>query len=179
MRLQPGVSAPQFTALSVKDKAFDLQALKGHRVLLGFYRNGACALCNLRIQELIGHAEAWARRGLRIVAVFESSPEDMEPYVSRQNPPFSLLADPDGSLHALYGVENAVDVMAISQLAEVQERVGAAAAAGFPLIPQAGANFQRLPAEFLLTPDLQVAEAQYSDRLVNHLPLATIEAFLS
>jgi peroxiredoxin Q/BCP len=68
-------------------------------------RNAACALCNLRVHELITHYPALSQHGLVVIAVFESPHAAMLEYVGRQDAPFPLLADPEAQLYDLYSVE--------------------------------------------------------------------------
>jgi hypothetical protein len=61
---------------------------------------------------------------------------------------------------------------------EMQATIGAAAAQGFVLTPEAGSNFNRMPADFLIGPDLIVQHAHYAEYVMDHLSFETIEHFL-
>mgnify|MGYP000869525657 CR=1 FL=1 len=49
--------------------------------------------------------------------------------------------------------------------------------AGNRLTPEEGANFHRVPAEFLIDERGIVRLAHYGDLLIDHLPLETIDRF--
>jgi len=53
-----------------------------------------------------------------------------------------------------------------------------AAAAGFELTKEAGSNFYRIPADFLIDPDGIIREAFYSELVGEHLDLAVVDAHL-
>jgi hypothetical protein len=82
----------------------------------------------------------------------------------------------------MYGVESSeekVMVAATNPTAKQQQIILDAAEIGYPLTPEEGANFFRLPADFLIGPDLVIQRAFYSDAVGDHLPFEEIEQFLS
>ncbi len=72
MKLQHGMSAPAFETLDLFGNPISLVAYRGHPLLLSFLRNAACALCNLRVHQLIERHADFQRAGLAVVVVFES-----------------------------------------------------------------------------------------------------------
>jgi thioredoxin-dependent peroxiredoxin len=179
MAIQPGTPAPAFQAEDLHGNSLTLAGYAGKTLLLSFFRNGACALCNLRVHQLIERYGAYRERGLEIVAVFESPRESMLQYVGRQAAPFPLIADPQAQLYRLYQVETSEDkVAATLAMPETQQHIAAAAAAGFPLTQEPGSNFHRIPADFLIGPDLLIQRAHYARHLTDHLPFEAIERFL-
>jgi peroxiredoxin len=176
--LTPNQPAPDFTTVDSTGAPFRLSDIRGKKILLSFFRNGACALCNLRVHALIQRYESYQAHGMEIVAVFESHLQDMTNEVGRQNAPFPILADPDGSIHELFEVENSMEkVQATMQHPDVQSVIASAAAIGFPLKQQEEANFARIPADFLLDVNLVVHTAHYGSMVFDHLPFETIERF--
>src|SRR5688500_13096467 len=87
-------NAIDFAAATIEGDTFRLSDLKGKKIFLSFYRNGACALCNLRVHEISVRQKDFDQAGIKIIAVFESSIEDMKPYVGKQELNFVLLSDP-------------------------------------------------------------------------------------
>jgi len=151
----------------------------GNPLLLSFYRNGACALCNLQVHKLIERYPAYRRQGLAVLAVFESSRESILQYVGKQDAPFPIIADPRGHLYARYGVENSDEkVQASMKNPVVADVVKEAAASGFVLTAEEGSNFFRMTADFLIAPDQKVVAAHYAEYVGDHLPFAIIEQFL-
>jgi len=179
MQIQDGATAPLFQAEDMFGDPIDLRDYADKRLLLSFFRNAACAICNLRVHQLIERYADYRRRGLHVLAVFESPRENLAQYVGRQDAPFPIIADPDGRLYDLYGVEVSESKVAHTmQMPETQQVVQTAAAAGFVLTPESGSNFNRMPADFLIEPGLRVRHAHYADYVMDHLPFEEIEQIL-
>jgi peroxiredoxin len=180
MQIQPGAPAPTFHVEDVFGDSLKLSDYAGKRLLLSFYRNSACAICNLRIHQLIQRYPAYRRGGLEVLAVFESPRENILEYVGKQDAPFPIIADPRAQLYALYGVEVSEEKVAKTMsMPQTQATIRAAAEQGFVLTREEGSNFNRMPAEFLIGPDLTVRVAHYAEYVMDHLPFEVIERFLS
>jgi peroxiredoxin Q/BCP len=167
-----------FTATTVEGKTFNLSDLRGKKIFLAFYRNGACALCNLRVHELSLRQKDFDNAGIAMVAVFESSIEDMQPYVGKQELGFTLLSDPDGKLYEMYGVKSSPELVnRVMTSGTANNRVAEAGKAGFKLTPQEGSNFFRIPADVLIDKDLNIVKIHHCDEIINHLPIEEILEF--
>jgi peroxiredoxin len=170
--------APSFETLDIFGNPISLESYRGKKLLLGFYRNSACAMCNLRIRHLIQRYPDWKANGLEVLAVFESPLENMLRYVGKQDAPFPIIADPAGKLYSLYDVEVSEEkVQRTMSREDMQQMIDEAANAGFPLTKEEGSNFYRIPAEFLIGPDLQIVQAHYGEYIYDHLPFEQIEQF--
>ena len=178
MKLTTNQSAPDFIAETLDGKTITLSEFKGQKILLSLLRNGSCALCNLRVHELIKSQKELD--GLKILAVFESPKEDMVPYVGKQNPPFPLIADPDAKIYELYKAESSAEkIQRMVEKGIAHARMEEAKKAGFDLIPQANSNFFRFPADFLIREDLTIEKAHYKDEdNFNHISIEEIKEFL-
>lgn len=180
MNIAPGMRAPAFQTEDVFGRQVTLEQFAGSPLLLSFYRNGWCALCNLRMHALIERFPTYQRQGMMAVAVFESPRERILESVGKQDAPFPIIADPDGELYTRYGVEvSEAKVQASAENPAVAEAVKEAAANGFVLTPEDGSNFLRMPADFLIAPDQTIVEAKYADYVTDHLPFAVIEQYLA
>ena len=179
MHIQSGTPAPGFHAVDLFGTSIDLAAYHGTPLLLAFFRNAACALCNLRVHQLIERYAELHRAGLEIIAIFESPAEAMRHYVGKQDAPFSIIADPEARLYSLYGVESSeAKVAATMAMAATPEVIAAAAAQGFQLTDEAGSNFLRMPADFFIGADRVVLDAHYAEYVWDHMPFARIEELL-
>jgi peroxiredoxin len=178
MKISNVTLALNFTAQSLEGKEFKLSDFKGQKILLSFFRNSACALCNLRIHELIASHDKFVDAGIKVVAVFETSAEDMKPYVAQQEPPFILVPDPQARLYDLYHVESSQEkVAAVVSGTVAHTRIAEAAAKGFQLIQQDGSNFFRLPADFLIDENFNIVKWHYSDQIIDHLSIEEVLAY--
>jgi peroxiredoxin len=176
MSIIPGAPAPLFRTEDINGNPVVLEDYAGQTVLLSFFRNGACAICNLRVHQLITRYPDYQRRGLVILAVFESPRERLRESVAEQAAPFPIIADPQAALYALYGVETSEEKVAQTmQRSDLPAAIREAAEHGFHLTHEEGSNFNRMPADFLIGPDLIVRQAHYADYVMDHLPFAAIE----
>jgi peroxiredoxin len=179
-RLSAGLNAPVFQAEDIFGKQIDLAAYIGRSVLLSFYRNAACAMCNLQVHKLIQKYPAYHAAGLDMIAVIEAPRENLLQYVAKQDAPFPIIGDPGAVLYDRYGVEVSEEKANASMTAPGTEgRVKEASAAGFELTREEGSNFFRIPADFLIDPRGVIVQAYYSDIVGEHLPFAAIEAYLA
>lgn len=173
MRLQPGQTAPGFSVTDIQGQSHQLEDYRGKRLLLSFHRYAACPLCNLHIHELSQHAAELQQRGLQILAVFMSQPDRVSDQYSSRQIPFPIAADPERKMYAAYGVEHSVTGMLTAFL---HPRAIKAVASGF-LPGVIDADTTTLPADFLIGPDLRIAETYYSTNITQHMPLSRILEF--
>ena len=176
VRLGNGDIAPAFATHDVFDQQVQIGGQRDQYVLLSFFRNSACALCNLRVHQLIERYPQYQAQGLAVIAVFESSQESIRQYVGKQDAPFPIIPDPDGTLYNLYGVEvSEAKVQATLRHDQTQTIIAQAYEAGFELTEEPGSNFHRIPADFLLAPDGKIHTAFYAERVGEHLTFELIE----
>src|SRR4051812_35903536 len=180
MKLTIGMTAPAFECEDVFGNPLSLGHYAGKGLLLSFFRNGACAMCNLQVHRLIGKYPEYQQHGLEIVAVFESPRASILQYVSKQNAPFPIIADPQAALYDHYGVETSEEkVMAPVDAEWRNQLIEEAKAIGFALTKEEGSNFFRLPADFLIGPDQRIMAVHYSEAVGTHLSFEEIETFIA
>ncbi len=179
MTYQTGDNVPDFNTVDIHGNTISAQTMRGRTWLLSFLRFSTCALCNLRVHQLIERYPSFHQRGLEVAAVFESSPANVRANVDKQRVPFALVGDPEARLYDLLGVETSeAKVQASAKDETLGPKIAAAAAIGYPLTKEEGSNFFRMPADFLIGPDGRFLAAFYSQAIGSHLPFDTIEAVL-
>ncbi|MFD0692981.1 redoxin domain-containing protein [Paenibacillus sp. GCM10027628] len=177
-KLQPGDIAPLFRTTDQNGESVSLETYRGRKVLLAFFRNSACALCNLRVQRFIKRFPEWQLQGLNVIAFFESPEMNLHAYVGKQDAPFPLIADPKAAIYEMYGVEISEEkVQATIADAHSKTVIAEAEAAGFRLTPEEGSNFNRIPAEFLIDEEGILQVAHYNRLITDDLPFETIDRF--
>jgi peroxiredoxin len=134
-------------------------------VHLQFRRFAGCPVCNLHLRSFVRAHHEIVAAGVREVAVFHSSIEDLRPYV--RDFPFAVIADPEKQLYAEFGVESSAWALLDPRawLAIVAGIVHSLVAAGrnkqpIPSLNPAGGRFG-LPADFLIGPDGRVLAHKY------------------
>ncbi|MBL8019688.1 MAG: redoxin domain-containing protein [Leptospirales bacterium] len=178
MKLKIGDTAHSFKSFDYKGKEIQLSDLKGKHTLLAFFRNSECALCNLRVHQLLNAYPKLEQKGLQVVAVFESTRESIENSVGKTEVPFRLIPDPSEQLYSLYDV-NSSWFGVIKTMLTAGEEIQKAESLGFEMKKVPGMKMDRMPAEFLIGPDLKVKIAKFSSKVTDHIPLEEIEAHLN
>lgn len=173
--LKSGDRAPSFAGLSHDGKTVALEDYRSRKLLLSFFRYGACPFCNLRMTFLIDAYPRWQEQGLDIVAVFESPAKRLLETVASQPIPFPVIPDPTRALYKQY----AVTASWLGYLAGTLRlrTVRDALKRGFYPGRAEGAIAQ-LPAEFLINPDGMIARSYYGKDIGDHLPIDQIDAWL-
>ena len=174
--LKSGDRAPSFALPSLDGSDVALEDYRGRKLLLAFFRYGACPLCNLRMTFLIDAFPRWQEKGLDVVAVFESPAERLLETVASQAIPFAVIPDPERALYRLYGVVPSlwgyvVGAFRVRAFRDAFQR-------GFRPGKGEGAITQ-LPAEFLIGPDLTIERAYYGKDIGDHLPIEEVDGWLA
>lgn len=107
MKIIIGQQAPDFNLTDINGDEFNLSELKGKRYLLTFYRFASCPFCNLRLHKIINEYEKLGDN-FEVIAVFDSSLENLQSYATRHHAPFPVLADVNNNIHRLYHVEHSL-----------------------------------------------------------------------
>ncbi|RHX92637.1 peroxiredoxin-like family protein [Leptospira stimsonii] len=178
MKLKTGDQAKEFMVRDYLGKTIHLSDLKGKYTLLAFFRNAECALCNLRVHQLLKAYPKLKDKGLQIVAVFESSEESIRNSVGKQAIPFTLVPDPSNKLYKLYDVERSW-LGVIRTILTGKKEMKEAEELGFEMRKVPGMKMDRMPAEFLIGPDLKIEIAKFSKKVTDHISLEDIKAYLN
>lgn len=174
MRLATGSTAPPLQSSDYLGTPVELAQLRGKAVLVSFYRYASCPICNLRVHELIVAHPTLRDLGLEMIAVFQSPAAVIADYVGTQHPPFSIVPDPELALYRRFRIESRLGAMLSWQ---VIRRAFKAFASGFRP-GRVDGPFGRVPADFLIDADGQIAIAHYGENIDDHLAIAAIEAWL-
>jgi peroxiredoxin len=130
------------------------------------------------VHHFIKSYPSWQLQGLDVIAVFESSEENLHIHAGKQNAPFPLIADPQAAVYDRYGVEISEEkVQATLAQSTIKTVIAEVEAAGFKLTPEDGSNFNRIPAEFLIDEAGTVQVAHYNRIITDNLPFETIDRF--
>jgi thioredoxin-dependent peroxiredoxin len=175
-RLEPGHTAPPFEATTLRGDTISLEDRLDQPLWLAFFRFASCPLCNFRIHQLVGEWEKrYAHRRFRMLGVFQSPADKLDTYVSKHEPQFTVISNPEMDLYRLYRVEVS---FAGAFSGQVFKSMVGAAKAGLPLMrPPDGPAF-RIPADFLINPGGEIHTAFYGSNMAEHIPFETVDAWL-
>lgn len=178
MKLRIGDQAKEFIAKDYLGNTIQLKDLKGKHTLLAFFRNAECALCNLRVHQLLNVYPELKEKGLQILAVFESTPESIQNSVGKQELAFTLIPDPTNKLYKLYDVDLSW-LGVVNTIFTANKEIKEAERLGFKMRKIPGMKMDRMPAEFLIGPDLKIKIAKFSKKVTDHISLEDLKACLN
>ena len=165
----PGLPAPAFSLEQLVGSPLTLESLRGRPILLEFFRFGGCPFCNARVSELISAYPRLRQAGIEVVGIFAASTDNLRKGAGKQKPHFPLLADPGGTIHDRYGVPRSTLALADPRNMPTMMR-GMRTPGSRPMGPWEG-EMNRMPAAFLLRPDLTIARVFYGKNPSDRIPL--------
>jgi peroxiredoxin len=178
MKIQAKQQAPDFTIKAVSGATVNLSDYKGKKVLITFYRNVGCPICNLRFHEIQEQAELFKSKNLIVLAIYESTAENMKKYLDGENPYAIMIPNPDQNLYQLYKIDKGMGKVlkglfhgAISKMKKGKKQ--------FKKEIELDGNKDRISADFLIDENGVVNTAYYGKFLGDHLPLDSIKKFIN
>ena len=170
-KLKSNQIAIQFTSTDICGKKIELRNYQGQKVLLSFFRKAACPFCNMAIQQLIKRHSEIESKGIKIIAFFASTKDDVLKYAGKQNAPFPIIADEKYEIYKKYGIGLSYIGMLKTMLNPI--KVWKALRGGFfslRTVPQDPV----LPAEILISEDQTVKRAYYGSNYDDHMSVDEI-----
>ncbi|MFY8000411.1 MAG: redoxin domain-containing protein [Candidatus Kapaibacteriota bacterium] len=185
MKLTTNKLAPRFRTNDVFGTPFDLHAAarSGQKMLLSFFRSAGCPVCNTRVAQLMGNVPRWQERGLIVVAVYESSRENLLGYVQdateRRRFPFTIIADPERRFYETFGVESSFSKMmgGFMKGSVISMAKNGSSFEGAFAKPKQDGSMTRIGADFLIDERGFVHTAHYGSHLGDHLPVEAVSRF--
>lgn len=175
--LKMGDRAPAFTALGMNGETIRLEDYRGKRLLLCFFRYATCPFCTVRFVRLAQEVARYNENGLEVLGVFESSADYINKYIGRRGLPFPVIPDPEGRLYQLYGVQTSVPGLMLGMF-----RIPTLLRALFDpayKMASSGGKVTRIPADFVLGPDLRIALSYYGKDIGDHVSMKVLDRVAS
>jgi thioredoxin-dependent peroxiredoxin len=169
--------APGFTITDVYGNVIDLGLYKGKKVLLSFYRNVGCPICNLRFHELQEQSDFFARKGLLVLAVYESSAENMRQYLTNETVYASMIPNPEQDLYELYDVDRSMGKMMKGMFHGAMSKMKKGKKMFKEKISQDG-HSDRIGADFLIDERGNIVAAYYGKYVGDHISVEEIKKFI-
>ena len=102
--LEAGIKAPSFELPDQNGKMHKLEDYLGKKVILYFYPKAMTSGCT---KQACGYGEMYPSfidRGAVVIGVSRDSEASLKKFEEKYHLPFTLLSDPDKSVHMLYDV---------------------------------------------------------------------------
>ncbi|WP_307363268.1 thioredoxin-dependent thiol peroxidase [Microbacterium murale] len=104
LRLEPGTPAPDFSLLDQDGAHVALSDLRGQKTILYFYPAAMTPGCTTQACDFRDSIASLQGAGYRVVGISRDEPSKLAQFRERDGLAFTLLSDPDHSVHAAYGV---------------------------------------------------------------------------
>ena len=103
MALTIGDKAPDFAVNDQDGKNINLSDYLGKKVILSFYPKDQTPGCTAQSCNLRDHYQELNEAGYEVLGISSDSEKSHQRFITKQNLPFTLLADEDKKVHDLYG----------------------------------------------------------------------------
>jgi len=170
--------APDFHVTDIAGNPVRISELKGKKILLTFYRHVGCPYTNLRFLELQELDSYFRKMDLVVLAVYESSIENLRRYSRDESFYARMIANPEFDLYSLYDIEQSTLKILYSMYKGAYAK-GQEGGSKFKesFCPEGRTN--TLGGDFLIDEGGCIKYAYYNQYLGDHLPVKDIERFLT
>ena len=175
MRRNVGETIDDIRLPAVDGTDFHLGQIAGKRFLLSFFRFAACPFCNLRVHELASRFDEFGDR-FTVVAIFDSSPENLRRHAQRHHAPFPILGDEHNIYYRSFGVERSLTGTLRGAASHMPTVLNAIFLKGYWPTSFGGA-LTTMPANFLVDEACTIRLAHYGRDEADHLPFEQVKAF--
>jgi len=171
MNLKKGDIAPEISLIDINGLPFNLETLKGKKVLLTFYRFAQCPFCNLRIHDIIKNYDEY-KEHFEVIAIFESKHETLKKKMDTYDSPFRIMADRERRYYKSYGVGKSFCGMLKGMFFRMPSMILSMFRGNIPLYVDSSPL--RMPADFLIDEDGKIEIAYYGKDEGDHLDIDSI-----
>lgn len=174
MKLQIGRKAKTIELPSISGGLYNTNILLGKPYLLSFYRFASCPFCNLRIHTLINNLHKFNNQ-FELVAIFDSSIENLKEHSKKHNAPFPILADKSNKYYKEYAIQKSVTGMLKGMFFRMPTLLKGMMKGYLPL--KIKGSMITMPADFLIDNKGIIHTAYYGKDEGDHLDLEKIIQF--
>jgi peroxiredoxin len=175
MKIQEQIAAPNFSIKDVNGETIELSKYKGKKVLLSFYRNVGCPICNVRFHEIQEESSYFKSKNLVVISVYESSSENMKKYLEMSENIYSkMIPNPEQNLYEMYNIDQSMNKVMKGMFHDAMKKMKKGKTLFKQKIKQDG-NSNRIGADFLIDENGIVQKAHYGKFVGDHLPIEIIK----
>ncbi|PWK19430.1 peroxiredoxin [Arcicella aurantiaca] len=176
-KLEVNQSIPDFTTTDVTGKTVSSTTLKGKKTVVIFERFVGCPVCNAHVHQLMQEYKNLKEKGIELIVIYESSNENLMKYATTEEIPFTLIADPNGTLYDTFGVTKSMAKVMKGFIFKGGKAAASEGTKAYKGNYEMDGSKSRLTAEFLINTDGTIANAHYAQYLNDNLPIEVIKNF--
>jgi peroxiredoxin len=172
MKLKQGQKAPNFEIVDIHGTKINLYQVTNQKVILTFFRYAECALCNLRISEIMNESERLKELDIKLIAVFQSSKESLiESIYNKHTFDFTIISDTKLELYDLFGVKASwIKLIRTTTWKGIKSMIKASKK-GYKLGGKVEGKFHQIPADFVINREKNIEITHYGNNIIDHLPI--------
>jgi len=174
MRLKPGEKAPTINLPAIDGTMFNMDVVKGKPFMLSFYRFASCPFCNLRV-NLLSKRSGEFGEDFNLIAMFDSSLENLTRHTADHQAPFPILADETRTYYKTYGIEHSFYGMLKGMIMRFPTLMRGLFKGYLP--HEIGRRFLLMPADFLVDAEGVIKKAYYGSDEGDHLDFDEVKEF--
>lgn len=175
MRLKTGDKFIHIELPAIDGTQFNSLSIKGKPIMLSFLRFASCPFCNLRINELVRRFDEFDDN-FTIIAIFDSSLDNLTRHTRRHKSPFAILADENNIYYKKYSVEHSIIGMLKGMIFRMPKLIRGMLKGYVPLVIKG--SITTMPADFLIDKDGIIQIAYYGKDEGDHLLFERIREFI-
>ena len=175
-KVKVGYAIPDLTGKALSGKEINLSSYIGKPLILSFYRYAGCQFCNLRMHHFTKkYNSIYSPAGINAIAVFQSPVHKLRKYTAEHEAPFEIISDPKYKWYKAFGVEKSWS--AFFKTGKNVLGFYESIAKGYGRVDPDG-TINRIPADFLISPEGKVEEAYYGKDISDHIPFTRIQEWM-
>lgn len=173
-KLTEGNLAPDFSAKDSNGDLITLSSFKGKKVLLSFYRNVGCPVCNFRFHELQKESAFLKENNIVLISIYESTQENLRKYLMDDRFYSIMISDNEEQLYTLYKVDRSYGKIIRGMINGAIGKLNQGKKLFKKPISQDG-NTNRIGADFLMDENRKIIISHYHKYLGDDLPFQRIK----
>jgi len=174
MRINAGTKAVDIELPAIDGSIFDSASMAEKPYMLSFFRFASCPFCNMRVHDLVHRFDEFGG-DFSIIAIFDSSLDNLVRYSEGHNSPFPILADEQNRYYRLYNIEYSIAGVLKGMFLRMPTLVKGLLKGYFPL--RIKGRMTTMPADFLIDRHGIIQVAYYGEDEGDHLPFDRVKAF--
>ncbi len=174
MRLTPGEKAINIRLRAINSSMFETEKIKGKSFMLSFFRFAGCPFCNLRVNEFVRRFNEFGN-GFTIIAVFDSSLDNLALHAEGHKTPFPILADENNKYYREYGIEHSLSGTLKGLFFRMPTLLKAMLQGYIPTTIKG--SMTTMPADFLIDHEGIIQVAYYGKDQGDHIPFDKVKEF--
>ena len=176
MKIKQGDTIDELSLPAIDGSIFDLESVKGSKMLITFYRYSSCPFCHLRINETINNKSKFGENFQKI-AIFNCKLESLQKASNKHDDSVFILADENRYYFDMYNVEKSGFGVFLGSVVGFFRFMKAIFIKGYNPFTSFSGAFTGLPVDILINENGIVETVKYGKTTIDHIPMSDVIEF--